>query len=459
MSAATAPATPKVDPETVQDRRSALPAGLAALAEAAYLSLPVHLLAVDSANVNGGPFTSPWSFALIVAGPVVVLTRLRRFRAGVTVAAAAFVALGVAQAKLWGHTDLAGTVATVAIALVVGFRVVALSLRDWRNPMRESFALGAFALLLEAAFAGNHPEFQGIMPPLILLFFLGGLGSRAASVRLARPVPVDPSPEEAATGRRWSRATLVVLGTLGALLVVSVALGGKNGGIAAIGHVVLTAVGSVLAFVVLLFARLILGPLNAILGRLHVDLRAFRQLADALNQFGENSPKVAGGGANLVERLLGLAVLVGLALLLVRAMRRHFALLDRQGADVTGAPAPEPSPLGRRGRFGRRRSIVRRELPADTVRRWYAEALLMLQRRGLEKPPAGTPAEFLVDVRAAYPECGAEFAVLTRAYEEVRYGSRTFEASALDRLEAHRVQLMGALHRARKLEPAEEGGS
>jgi hypothetical protein len=458
MSAVAAP-SPSIAPETVQDRRSALPAGLAAMAEAAFLYLPVHLLAVDAANVTGGPFANPWAFVAVVAAPVMVLTRLRRFRAGITVVAAAFVALGVAQATLWGDTDLAGTVATVALTLVVGFRVVALSLRDWRNPMRESFAVGAFALLLEAAYAGNHAQFQGLMPPLILLFFLGGLGSRAASVRLARPVPVDPSPEEEATGRRWSRATLLVLGGLGGLLALSVALGGKHGGIAAIGHVVLGAVGAVVGFVVLVIARLVLGPLNAVLGRLHMDLRAFRQLADALTQFGENGPKVAGGGANVVERLLGLAVLVALALLLVRAMRRHFELLDRQGADVTDVPSPEPTSLGGRGPFRRRRSAVRRELPADTVRRWYAEALLMLRRRGLEKPNSGTPAEFLVDVREAYPECGAEFAVLTRAYEEVRYGSRTFDASALESLEAHRLQLMGALHRAKTLDPAGEGAS
>jgi hypothetical protein len=445
-----------VDPDEAAqialDRRSALPAGLAALAEASYLYVPAHLLAVDAANVSGGPFANAWAFVAIMAASVVVLTRLRRFKAGVTIAAGATICLGVVQATVWGQTDLAGTVATVLIALVIGLRVVALSLRDWRNPFRESFVVGSIALLLEAAFAGNHPEFQGVVTPMVLLFFVSALGSRAASIRLARPLPLEPSPDESEAGRRWFRTTFLVLGGLGLLLGVSVAFGGEHGGIAAIGHVVLTAVGQIVGFVILVVARVLLGPLNAVLSRLHIDLRAFKQLADTLNAFGQNAQHTGSGSGNVLERLLGLAVLVALGFLLVRAMRRHFQLLDREGPETSDVPPPEASPLGPRGRL-RRRAALRREMPADTVRRWYAEALLMLERRGLAKPPASTPAEFLQDVRGVYPECGPEFAVLTRAYEEVRYGSRTFERPTLDRLEAHRLQLMGALHRAKKLEP------
>src|SRR5262249_20834782 len=156
------------------------------------------------------------------------------------------------------------------------------------------------------------------------------------------------------------------------------------------------------------------GPLNAVLSRLHLDFSAFQRLAESLNQLGQNAKNAGGQGASPVERILGLAVLVAIAYLLVRAMRRHFALLEREGADAPAVPDPDAMPPDGRGRFGRRRSIVRRELPADTVRRWYAEALLMLRRRGMEKAPASTPAEFLVEVRTAYPECGAEFAVLTQ---------------------------------------------
>jgi hypothetical protein len=455
MSAAATPAAPVDENEVLQlalDRRSALPAGLAAVAEAAYLYLPVHLLAVDAANVTGGPFANAWAFVAIMGAGVVVLTRLRRFKVGVTIAAAATVLVGVAQATVWGQTDLTGAVATVLIALVVGLRVVSLSLRDWRNPFRESFVVGSVALLLEAAFAGNHREVQDVVVPLTLLFFLAALGSRAASIRLARPLPLEPSLGEAEAGKRWFRSTFLVLGGLGLLLGVAVALGGENGGIAAVGQVVLTAVGSVVGFVVLVVARVLLGPLNAVLSRLHIDLSAFRQLAETLNAFGQNAQHTGSSAGNVVERLVGLAVLVALGFLLVRAMRRHFQLLDREGPELSDVPPPDASPLGPRGRF-RRRAALRREMPADTVRRWYAEALLMLERRGLTKPPASTPAEFLEDVRGTYPECGPEFAVLTRAYEEVRYGSRAFEKPALEGLEVHRLQLMGALHRAKKLEP------
>src|SRR5207247_6124087 len=67
------------------------------------------------------------------------------------------------------------------------------------------------------------------------------------------------------------------------------------------------------------------------------------------------------------------------------------------------------------------RPRAKRELPADLVRRWYAEALLLLERRGLAKPAAVTPSEYLGDVARAFPATRAQFESLTRAYEDVRY--------------------------------------
>ena len=89
----------------------------------------------------------------------------------------------------------------------------------------------------------------------------------------------------------------------------------------------------------------------------------------------------------------------------------------------------------------------RRELPDDMVRRWYAQALLALERRGIQKPPSVTPGEYLIEVAAALPALADEFTALTRAYEEVRYGNRTFDAASLARLEPHQALLMTEVRR------------
>jgi hypothetical protein len=126
-----------------------------------------------------------------------------------------------------------------------------------------------------------------------------------------------------------------------------------------------------------------------------------------------------------------------------------------RGRSVPGTSEATPtsilSPTRRR-----KRTRPRRELPADTVRRWYAEALLALEGLGLAKGPSRTPGEFLRDVTGAFPECAAGFTALTRAYEDVRYGSMRFDANRLESLEANRQLAMTALSRARKLGVDEE---
>ena len=87
----------------------------------------------------------------------------------------------------------------------------------------------------------------------------------------------------------------------------------------------------------------------------------------------------------------------------------------------------------------------------DTVRRWYAEALLALERLGLPKPASRTPGEYLPDVARAFPESARGFTALTRAYEQVRYGALVLDRDAVWRLEIDRDAAMQALGKARRL--------
>jgi hypothetical protein len=89
-----------------------------------------------------------------------------------------------------------------------------------------------------------------------------------------------------------------------------------------------------------------------------------------------------------------------------------------------------------------RRPAFRRELPADAVRRLYAEVLLALRRADVRKGPALTPAEFVPEVAEAFPACEAGFARLTRAYEDVRYGSLRLDPERVRALEREQRRIV-----------------
>jgi hypothetical protein len=91
--------------------------------------------------------------------------------------------------------------------------------------------------------------------------------------------------------------------------------------------------------------------------------------------------------------------------------------------------------------------LLRRELPADAVRRWYAETLLALRRLGIIREPWQTPTEFAPVVAEAVPGCAAEFELLTRAYEDVRYGSLRLDRPALRDLESSQKRIAATLRR------------
>ena len=66
---------------------------------------------------------------------------------------------------------------------------------------------------------------------------------------------------------------------------------------------------------------------------------------------------------------------------------------------------------------------------------------------GGQRDPAMTPAEFAPGVAAAYPESAPDFDALTRAYEDVRYGSAHLDRARLRELDAHRRRIIAAIRR------------
>jgi hypothetical protein len=186
-------------------------------------------------------------------------------------------------------------------------------------------------------------------------------------------------------------------------------------------------------------------PIFWLVDRLGIDPDRVREFLESLR---EGSARRAfeqegAGEPSIWQRILGFLAFAAIAYAVVRAIR-HFR--PPVGAEPephalgtqTEAALPAVEALPPRPRF-------RREPPADTVRRWYAEALWALRRREIVREPWETPAEFAPVVAGAVPSCADAFAELTRAYEDVRYGSLRIDPTEISRLEAGQHRIMSAI--------------
>ena len=429
-------------------------AGAAALAEAGLFFLPLMEFSAESVKAANGPLRAYGIVAPLFALGVVVGVSVRHFRVYAWAVAAVAGGLAMAQAVRWGDANAPGTVFLVVLSLLVGSRVVSLAGRDWREPVKMSFVWGGLAALLEVITAGSaNTEWRRLLPLVVVLFFAGSLASRAASVMLDRSGEAVASPTEE---RRRSVAPIVLLGGMGGILAASAVLGGHHGLFRALGGLVARVVELILLALGYVTAWILLRPISWVLTRLHFTLAPLQRL---IRQF---THPVSSRSHHLVnapwiERLLGLAVLIATAVAVVYLINRLRRRPRPRSRPAVAGPEPAPVQATRPGRHLVRRPRPRRQLPADLVRRWYAEALLLLERRGIPKPPGATPAEYLSDVARAFPACGRRFESLTRTYEDVRYGNRPIAHATLRAVDEDRRSMMDLIRRSARADLIAEG--
>jgi hypothetical protein len=426
--------------------RADVPAAAAAgLAEAAVFCLPAYL-AVTGGGATAIPLTVFLPLFLVADAAAVALACRHRESVGTgpAIAAAATVA-GVLLAG--GGTQR--VIFTVAVCLLVGLRAVIVGFRDWGEPVGASFAIGAVLLGAEAVVGTTAPHDWG--PPLVVLmpmFFIASLVSRAVSIWMS------DDPDESGVipmDRRMHRVLDAVVTTVWIPIAMAVAalLGMRGGVLDHVGSTLAPLGNALVSILVFVFAQLS-RPIFWLVDRLGIDpagvRRLFARVQRSVDQGRDQALRQA-GHSSLLGRLVGLALLGLAAWGIVRLIRRIRP--ETRGAESRRVPAAIVEtvlPLADTQDV-RRQTFARRTLPADRVRRWYAEILLALERRGVEKEPAHTPGEFASAVTGIYPECGGSFRAITRAYEDVRYGAARLDRNALRELDGHHRSVLAAIRR------------
>ena len=381
---------------------------------------------------------------LFLAAFAVTVALATRYRSSTMVAPAVAVAAIVAGVLL-ARGAVQREVFTVLVFLLVGLRAVALGFRDWREPVAGTFLFGALVLAVESIVGAAAPQDWG--PPLIVLmpvFFVGSLVSRAVSVWMTDDAE-DLRPGER---ERWLRRAVTDTWWIPVAMVAAVVLGLRNGVLDRLGSFLAPVGNAVVSLLVFVFEQLA-RPVFWLVDKLGIDPEGARRVLERAQRRAAHAGSLAAdrvGQPSLLGRMLGLALFVLAVWGVIRFMRRlrpesveSDLPATSPAASVTSGTLAEPPAEPRR--------VTRREPPADRVRRWYGEVLAALARRGVDKDPALTPAEFAPAVAEAYPESAGDFDALTRAYEDVRYGSAHLDRAVLRELDGHRRSILAALKR------------
>jgi hypothetical protein len=414
--------------------------GLAALAESGVLVLPVWLLLTETRGLEIGVVALALPFMTIYVGAVLLACR---FRASRHLPLAAIVLAVLAGAWL-GRGDLNRSVFAVVVCLLVALRAITLALRDWRLPIHAEFGWFAVALGLEVMVAaGANPEWRGPLVVIVPLFFAAALASRAATVWTTSGSSELDERVRAAWIRRAGLATGLLVGTMAAAVAFSVR-GGVFDRVGAWIAPAANAFASLLAWTLSQVVR----PIFWLVDRLGIDPDRVREFFEDLRVSAARAADEAGTsqGPTVWQRILGFVAFAAIGYAVFRVIRRFRpkgggAEPERAVAASASVSALEEEPPAAGTR-------LHRELPADRVRRWYAETLAALGNREVVKEAWQTPAEFVPTVAAAFPACAAPFADLTRAYEDVRYGGLRLGGDRLERLRAGQETMAAAMSSA-----------
>ncbi|MGH2635766.1 MAG: hypothetical protein ACRDHU_06450, partial [Actinomycetota bacterium] len=289
--------------------------GLAALAEAAVLYLPVHLVLTESRGLELDVEALALPFIVAYVGGTLVACRFRASRNLATAAVILSVLAGLAV----GRGDVNRSVFTVVMALLLALRIVSVALRDWRTPLHAELGWGAAALGVETMIAsGAEPEWRPLLVVFVPVFFVAALASRATTVWTSGGV--QDLDEQVRSS--WIKRAVLATGALAGVMALVVVLGVRGGLFDRIGQW-LTPVVDRIASGFAWLAGQVARPIFWLVDLIGIDPEGVREFFERLR---EGGLRAAGRGAPaeaaLWQRLLGLLVFVAIAYGLYRFLRR-----------------------------------------------------------------------------------------------------------------------------------------
>jgi len=410
--------------------------GLAALAESGVLALPVWLLLTETRGLEIGVVALAVPFMTIYVGAVLLACR---FRASRHLPLAAIVVAVLAGAWL-GRGDLNRSVFAVVVFLLVALRAITLALRDWRLPIHAEFGWFALALGIEVMVsAGANPEWRGPLVAIVPLFFAAALASRAATVWTTS----GSSELDERVRASWIRRAGLATGLLVAAMAAAVAFSVRGGVFDWVGAWIAPAANAFASLLAWTLSQIV-RPIFWLVDQLGIDPDRVREFFEDLRESAARAAQEAGSseGPTVWQRILGFVAFAAIGYAVFRVIRRF---KPKGGGAEPERAVPASATVSALEEPQHVVSRLRRELPADRVRRWYAETLEILRNREVVKEAWQTPAEFVARVATAFPACAAPFEELTRAYEDVRYGGLRLGGDRLERLEAGQETMAAAM--------------
>ena len=320
--------------------------GLAALAEAGVLVLPVWLVLTEARGLKIGVMALAVPFVAAYVGGALLACR---FRASRNVAFGA--AMLAVLSGIWlGHGDLNRTVFAVLVCLLVSFRLVTLALRDWRVPIHAEVGWFALALGLEVMVAaGATDEWRGPLLLFVPLFFVAALASRASTVWTSGGAGELDERVRAA----WIRRALLATGALVGAMATAVILSVEGGVFDRIGVWLTPAANAVASFIAWVLSQAA-RPIFFLVDLLGIDPDRVREFFDRLREgaAGRALDQRRAGPPAIWQRMLGFLVFAAIGYAVFRAIR-HFR--PPAGAEPEPRCSGDPDRDGARGPDRRRR--------------------------------------------------------------------------------------------------------
>jgi hypothetical protein len=312
-------------------------------------------------------------------------------------------------------------IATIALLFVyvrgLGFAYRPLTL--WFTGFQ--FRLGVvffFGIAIAGAFAGGVD-----IRALLVVYFIVSL----LSIALAR---MEESGREMALGKAWAPllvgASLLVV-SLGFFVTPLMTMAA-----AAAFFQILSPLAPVVEFLLTLILvplsyviEFLIGLLMPLLTLVMVSLR--RLPLDILPQLQIPLQKSSDNGIALFVQIwpylrlvLFLAILMGAALAIARAVNRRMAQVEEE-TFIREAVGERDRKRAEKMGGARAAPMLPHEVEAENIRRIYAALLARCQAIGLPRREAETPFEFLPRLEAQFPQAATDLSALTEAYVAVHY--------------------------------------